>query len=177
MIYFVRSQLTGHIKIGYTADMKRRMLNIKYKCGEIDVLGIVKGTVKDEGKLHKQFEHLHINDSQYGTEWFSAEQELIEYIHQFTIPYSSILEVEYQDITPKLTPLEITLGTSRAQILIALQSPLNTGELANKLTLSAGAVSQHLKNLQQAGLIKSTRNGKNVYHRLTRRSRRLLALF
>jgi len=60
---------------------------------------------------------------------------------------------------------------------VALQSPLNTGELAYKLFLTAGAVSQQVKNLQMAGLIESFRSGKNVYHRLTLRGEKLMELF
>lgn len=73
--------------------------------------------------------------------------------------------------------LELTLGIGKARLLVALQSPLNTGELAHKLILTAGAVSQQLKNLQQAGLIESFRSGKNVYHRLTLRGEKLMELF
>jgi DNA-binding transcriptional ArsR family regulator len=73
--------------------------------------------------------------------------------------------------------LELAVGVGKARLLTALQSPLNTGELAHKLILTAGAVSQQLKNLQQAGLIESFRSGKNVYHRLTMRGEKLLDLF
>jgi DNA-binding transcriptional ArsR family regulator len=73
--------------------------------------------------------------------------------------------------------LEMTLGPSKAQILMALETPLNTGELAHKLILTAGAVSQHMKTMQGAGLVESFRSGKNVYHRLTLRGEKLLELF
>lgn len=73
--------------------------------------------------------------------------------------------------------LELTLGIGKARLLVALQTPMNTGELAHKLILTAGAVSQQLKNLQQAGLVESFRSGKNVYHRLTMRGEKLMELF
>jgi hypothetical protein len=73
--------------------------------------------------------------------------------------------------------LELTLGVGKARLLVALETPLNTGELAHKLILTAGAVSQQLKNLQQAGLVESFRSGKNVYHRLTLRGEKLMELF
>lgn len=73
--------------------------------------------------------------------------------------------------------LELTLGVGKARLLVALETPLNTGELAHKLFLTAGAVSQQLKNLQQAGLVESFRSGKNVYHRLTLRGEKLMELF
>lgn len=73
--------------------------------------------------------------------------------------------------------LEITLGTGKARLLQALASPANTSELAHSLSLTAGAVSQQLKRLHQAGLVESHRSGKRVYYRLTQRGEQLLLLF
>jgi hypothetical protein len=82
----------------------------------------------------------------------------------------------YQALEPSAA-LEATLGAGKARLLLALASPLNTSELAHKLTLTAGAVSQQLKNLTHAGLVESHRQGKNVYYRLTERGEKLVALF
>jgi DNA-binding transcriptional ArsR family regulator len=73
--------------------------------------------------------------------------------------------------------LELTLGAGKAQVLLALIDPLSTGELAHKLSLTAGAVSQQLGKLHQAGLVESHRSGKNVFYRLTRRGGQLVELF
>lgn len=81
--------------------------------------------------------------------------------------------------TPKETDpsLEIALGAGRARVLQGLTTPASTGELARRLTLSDGAVSQHLSRLRQAGLAESRRSGKKVYYSLTTRGEHLLALF
>jgi DNA-binding transcriptional ArsR family regulator len=73
--------------------------------------------------------------------------------------------------------LELALGAGRARVLQALMNPANTGELAIKLQLSAGGVSQHLDRLAQAGLVEPHRSGKRVYYHLTARGEQLLALF
>lgn len=73
--------------------------------------------------------------------------------------------------------LELTLGAGRASVLQALITPLSTGELAQKLQVSSGAISQHLGRLNEAGLVEPHRSGKRVYYQLTQRGEGLLALF
>lgn len=73
--------------------------------------------------------------------------------------------------------MEITLGTGKAKILQCLMMPTSTGEIANRLNITAGAVSQHVARLSQAGLVTSTQSGKRVYHQLTQRGEMLLNLF
>jgi DNA-binding MarR family transcriptional regulator len=81
---------------------------------------------------------------------------------------------ETQETNPSL---ELALGMGRARVLQALLSPTSTGELALKLQVSSGAISQHLDRLHQAGLVEPQRSGKRVYYRLTPRGAGLLALF
>jgi DNA-binding transcriptional ArsR family regulator len=73
--------------------------------------------------------------------------------------------------------LEIALGEGRARVLQELVRPTNTGEIARRLQVSAGAVSQHLSRLNDAGLVEPFRNGKHVYYHLTDRGTQLLVLF
>jgi DNA-binding transcriptional ArsR family regulator len=73
--------------------------------------------------------------------------------------------------------LEQALGAGRARVLQVLVTPANTGELAHKMQISAGAVSQHLKRLTRAGLVEPHRSGKRVFYQLTRRGAELIALF
>jgi hypothetical protein len=74
-------------------------------------------------------------------------------------------------------PLELALGAGRARVLQGLRTPASTGELAHKLNLTSGAISQQLHRLMRAGLVEPHRSGKRVYYRLTRRGEELLALF
>jgi DNA-binding HxlR family transcriptional regulator len=73
--------------------------------------------------------------------------------------------------------LRLTLGTGRAKVLLSLLSPAHTTELAHKLNLTSGAISQHLQRLSQAGLVESHRNSHHVYYRLTQRGENLVRLF
>ncbi|MBA3874978.1 MAG: winged helix-turn-helix transcriptional regulator [Anaerolineae bacterium] len=73
--------------------------------------------------------------------------------------------------------LEIALGAGRARVLRVLATPSSTGEIAHQLEITAGAASQHLSRLQQAGLTEPQRSGQRVYYHLTRRGEKLLALF
>jgi hypothetical protein len=73
--------------------------------------------------------------------------------------------------------LELALGAGRAQVLQGLQVAATTGEVAHKLCLTSGAVSQHLHRLRSAGLVEPHRSGKRVYYQLTQRGEELIALF
>jgi DNA-binding transcriptional ArsR family regulator len=73
--------------------------------------------------------------------------------------------------------LQLTLGNSRARLLQSLLEPAHTADLAQRLNLTAGAVSQQLGRLSQAGLIESYRGGSKVFYRLSTRGERLLGVF
>ena len=73
--------------------------------------------------------------------------------------------------------LQLTLGTSRARLLQILIEPAHTNDLALRLNVTAGAVSQQLGRLSQAGLIESYRSGSKVFYRLSSRGERLLGVF
>ncbi|QUQ67776.1 ArsR/SmtB family transcription factor [Kutzneria sp. CA-103260] len=58
------------------------------------------------------------------------------------------------------------LGRSRAQLLLALDTPASTTHLAHSLGLAVGAVGDHLTVLRRAGLLDRIRSGRSVlYHR------------
>jgi len=57
--------------------------------------------------------------------------------------------------------------TSRVRILSALSTQeLNVGALAKAVGISESAVSHHMRGLRQMGLVKSRRDGKEVYYRI-----------
>jgi DNA-binding transcriptional ArsR family regulator len=73
--------------------------------------------------------------------------------------------------------LEVALGVGRARVLQGLMMPSSTSELAVRLEITAGAASQHLARLQEAGLVESHRMSHRVYYQLTQKGEDLLALF
>ena len=60
--------------------------------------------------------------------------------------------------------LAALLGRSRAAVLLALDRPSTTTDLARARGLSAGGVSQHLAVLRDAGLVRSHRTGRSVLY-------------
>ncbi|YCK42838.1 winged helix-turn-helix domain-containing protein [Actinomadura sp. ATCC 39365] len=63
--------------------------------------------------------------------------------------------------------LAALIGRSRAQILLALAEPSTTSALAARMSLTPGAVSQHLGVLSDGGLAVGLRLGKQVVYRRT----------
>jgi DNA-binding transcriptional ArsR family regulator len=72
----------------------------------------------------------------------------------------------WETTTPDPGALADLLGRSRAQLLLALDTPASTTQLARSLGLAVGAVGDHLTVLRKAGLLDRVRSGRSVlYHR------------
>jgi DNA-binding transcriptional ArsR family regulator len=69
--------------------------------------------------------------------------------------------------------LEELLGGGRARVLRALDRPTSTLDLANRLALSPGGVSQHLGVLRRSGLVTGRRDGRRVLYERTEKGDRL----
>jgi DNA-binding transcriptional ArsR family regulator len=67
------------------------------------------------------------------------------------------------------------LGATRARILSAVAAPASTTELAERLQLSPGGVSQHLKVLRGAGLVSAQRAGREVLYARSETAEALVA--
>lgn len=67
------------------------------------------------------------------------------------------------------------LGGSRARLLSELDIPASTTELAARTGLTAGAVSQHLTAMRDAGLVRGHRVGRSVLYARTQAAEVLLA--
>ncbi|MGM1062483.1 ArsR family transcriptional regulator [Saccharothrix sp. Mg75] len=68
----------------------------------------------------------------------------------------------WERAAPARDALGRLLGATRARLLCELESPLTVTELAARLGVTAGAVSQHLGVLRAAGLAVSRREGREV---------------
>jgi hypothetical protein len=65
--------------------------------------------------------------------------------------------------------LAALVGRTRAAMLHLLSEPATTGDIAARLDVTPGAVSQHLGVLRAAGLVASHRDGRTVMHLRTER--------
>lgn len=63
--------------------------------------------------------------------------------------------------------LDELVGETRAAILRALEIPMTTTEMASRLGVTPGAVSQQLAVLRRAGVVDAHRSGRGVYSELT----------
>ena len=56
------------------------------------------------------------------------------------------------------------LGRGRAAVLLELDAPRTTGDVARRLDITPGGASQHLSALRAAGLVSSNRHGRSVLY-------------
>ena len=63
---------------------------------------------------------------------------------------------------------KVFADSSRLKILgLLLDSKCSVGEIANKLNMTLSAVSHQLKSLKELNLVKSTKDGQNVFYSLS----------
>jgi hypothetical protein len=73
----------------------------------------------------------------------------------------------WQPEPPRAEALKALLGERRARILLELERPASTLELAGRLHVSAGGVNGHLSVLRRAGLVSRRREGRRVIYART----------
>jgi len=82
-----------------------------------------------------------------------------------------------EDRPPTSEGLKLFLGEIRAQLKKCLLVPSTTGQLAQQLGVTPGAISQQLTQLKKSGLVESYRRGRHVFHRLNDAGHCLLRVF
>jgi DNA-binding transcriptional ArsR family regulator len=60
--------------------------------------------------------------------------------------------------------LASVLGKGRAAVLLSLDAPRSTADVARRLEITPGGASQHLSTLKAAGLVRSNRHGRSVLY-------------
>lgn len=77
-VYFVKSQETGRIKIGFTKNLKKRLSKMQTDSAEtLKVLFAFESLPVDEKTLHAA-----LSDDRHHGEWFELTAELLEYIEE-----------------------------------------------------------------------------------------------
>ncbi|WP_326756781.1 winged helix-turn-helix domain-containing protein [Streptomyces hirsutus] len=80
-----------------------------------------------------------------------------------------------QETVPQPDALTALVGRSRARLLLALDAPASTSQLARSLAMAPGAVGDHLAILRSAGLLVRARSGRSVLYRRTPLGEALIA--
>lgn len=102
-VYFVQGG--DAIKIGFSTNTAGRLVGLQTSnAEELELLGSVRGSQKDEAELHEMFCHLRLRG-----EWFRAEDELTDYIK------SALLDEEWEKA--RLAPSRETLAAIKGLIL------------------------------------------------------------
>lgn len=86
VVYAIRAQNSGLVKIGTTRHLPKRLRTIRTSCGsDLVVLAIVAGDRQVEGEWHAAFAHLR----QPG-EWFTPARRLLNQIRSRLVPRSLV---------------------------------------------------------------------------------------
>ncbi|MFB9209667.1 DUF5937 family protein [Nonomuraea spiralis] len=99
--------------------------------------------------------------------WPSVAVMAAPYQSMLVYPVLGVGTLWEQGPPPAPGALAALIGRSRAQILLALAEPSTTSALATRMSLTPGAVSQHLGVLSDGGLTVGLRLGKQVVYRRT----------
>jgi hypothetical protein len=76
MIYFLR-RADGAIKIGTTEKYFNRRSGLVKQHGDLELLGVMEGSRKEEQEIHNQFASARLSEK---LEWFEPRQDLLDYI-------------------------------------------------------------------------------------------------
>jgi DNA-binding transcriptional ArsR family regulator len=100
--------------------------------------------------------------------WPAVRKMIAPYQPQLAYPARGIATLWETGPPPAPRALAALIGPTRAAILTALAEPCSTTGLARQLQVTAGAVSQHLSVLRDAGTVTCSRTGRQVLYRRTR---------
>ena len=90
MIYFVQEENNGLIKIGYSANPKKRLKALQTQSAKkLSIIKTLEGDYREEYDLHRKFSNHLAYD-----EWFYPHKELIDYIEN---PDKIIIEEAYAE--------------------------------------------------------------------------------
>lgn len=100
--------------------------------------------------------------------WPAVRKMISPYQPTITYPARGIATLWETGTPPTSDALAALVGRTRARVLISLAEPISTTALARQLSITPGAVSQHLSVLLRAGLAARSRVGRLVLYRRTR---------
>lgn len=107
--------------------------------------------------------------------WPDVRKMIEPYQPMLAYPARGIATLWETGAPPAPNALAALVGRTRAALLTALAQPASTTALAKRLSITPGAVSQHLSVLHDCGLVARSRVSRSVLYRRTRSGDMLLA--
>lgn len=78
LVYFIKNEDNGHIKIGHSIDPEKRLLDLQVSnSARLSIISTRDGGEPMEKHLHQKFAHLKIRG-----EWFTPGDDLLAYIQE-----------------------------------------------------------------------------------------------
>lgn len=134
MIYFAQIGEGGPIKIGYSADPQRRMVQLRRHYGQpMIILSVIDGDMRAESEIHRRF-----RDCRIGGEQFRPTSDLLEYIG-IHIDFQDPDEVSYIPPANPLkrnnqgVPVRIAADLHRKANYLAAEADVEISELISRL--------------------------------------------
>ncbi len=88
MIYFLRDDKAGAIKIGYAADVAKRVRTLQTgNPTPLQLVGAIPGTMTDESRYHRRFAAFRVHPDR--REWFRADAELVAAVNALVGRYGA----------------------------------------------------------------------------------------
>jgi DNA-binding XRE family transcriptional regulator len=138
MIYFIENSETKHIKIGFSSDIRRRLVDLQISSPhELKVLTICEGDDKYEKELHKRF-----YEYRYRGEWFLPNKELNNFIESFP-PYKNIEQTN--ELKRLRRERKMSLEDVGRKMKISKQAVMDTEKRFEEGTLTINTLKNYLK--------------------------------
>ena len=112
MIYFIRQENTGFVKIGYSANPVKRLSTLQVaNPNKLYILGIAKGNVDDEWAYQKRYFEYFVRG-----EWFDLPDDIIKRIEKW-IPCCEKGDIQPSKQTRQILPSDkrLTLKQTNAE--------------------------------------------------------------
>ena len=143
-VYFVQNRGNGHVKIGYSADVRKRVASLRVSSSDpLSLIRVIDGGRKTEAWLHKRFDSHKIQG-----EWFSFHPDMLDVIAPDEVPIRQRI-VKRRDVlltlrerTKNAERLADEIGLTAQQALFSLSSGFSEDEARAVLDFLRGEVSE-----------------------------------
>lgn len=162
MIYFVQAHGGGAIKIGYAANVLRRVTGLQTSHEKpLRVIRVMDGDKKAERAVHDRFAHLRIRNSETLrlTEWFNQDRLLLRFIAECGWP----LKIDYTQPSPRGRRTKLVTGREqdfREAVAVSLRGSMAAKGMSRPQV--AAAVSINVETVNNILAAKNTVSGETM---------------